>query len=114
MAGDALGFGPRAQVAGGFDGHGRALRGSDFEAKGSVGFRGLESQLRGLSTVPPPLWITAVTESTGRTSKPLPEISTDSSFNVHSACALNATLGTRVSTAATPVAFAQRGGPDRC
>ena len=46
LAGDALGFGPGAQVAGGFDGHGGALGGSDFQAKGSVGFRGLESQLR--------------------------------------------------------------------
>ena len=32
LAGDALGFGPRAQVAGGFHGYGGALGGSDFEA----------------------------------------------------------------------------------
>jgi hypothetical protein len=46
LAGDALGFGPGAQVAGGFDRHGGALGGSNFEAQRSVGFRRLESQLR--------------------------------------------------------------------
>ena len=60
LAGDALSFGPRAQVAGGFDGHGSALGGSDFQAKGSVGFRGLDGELQ--------------------TSKPLPVIPANSSY----------------------------------
>ena len=46
LAGDALGFGPGAQVAGGFHGHGGALGRSDFETQRSIGFRGLESQVR--------------------------------------------------------------------
>ena len=33
LAGDALGFDPRVQVACGFDGYGRSLRGADFEGQ---------------------------------------------------------------------------------
>ena len=33
LAGDALGFDPRVQVAGGFDGYGRSLRGADLEGQ---------------------------------------------------------------------------------
>ena len=45
LAGDALGFNPGVQVAGGFDGHGRARWGSDLEGQGTVGRRGLEGDL---------------------------------------------------------------------
>jgi hypothetical protein len=33
LAGDALGFDPGVQVAGGFDGYGRSLWGADFEGQ---------------------------------------------------------------------------------